>query len=220
MQLVVLPENGNPGLLRRAVPHAAVTTATNEPQPAPRRVRPHQAAPLAPSAAGAFGSHAEGKRLLPATMCLAFLFGGGRQHDGATLTLWRVWPRWSTPLVLVASVAGMLAITQAGLPLAFAVAGQIAVGVLSVAGFLRALTCWTGLPAGSVMVGDVANSGAKGAGRALVAAVCAEADRRDWNLALLVRSNRPKVVTLYSDLMFIPIGAQHSQLIMGRRRQP
>lgn len=124
VQLVLLPENGIPGLLRRAPRCAAVTTATNNPQPAPRRVRPHQAVPLA-------------RRL----------------------------------------------------------------------------------PAGSVMVGDVANSGAKGAGRELLAAVCAQADRRDWNLALGVRNDRPKVVTLYG-LMFIPLGAQRSQRIMGRRRQP
>lgn len=67
-------------------------------------------------------------------MFIAFPVGGGRQYGGATLTLWRVWPRWSAPVTTIATAAGMLALLHAGLPLALAVPAWIASGAWQSAG--------------------------------------------------------------------------------------
>ena len=96
---------------------------------------------------------------------------------------------------------------------------MIAAGVLIIAALLRAAPAWTGLPAESMLIGDVAASVAPGTGRRLLAPVCAEADRRGWTLALLARRDRPKLVALYRDLLFEPIGMRGRRLIMVRPRQ-
>lgn len=161
--------------------------------------------------------HGQGQRFLAASMTLSFLLGGGRERNGATLTLWRVWPRWSTPLVLAASCTMMLTLLRSGLPLTVLVAGQGVVLAASIAALLRAVAGWTGLPSGSVMIADVANAGdSPGAGRELLAAVCAEADHRNWTLALAVRRDRSKVVALYLGLMFVPLAERGTRVIMVR----
>ncbi len=149
-------------------------------------------------------------------MTLGFLFGGGRQQHGATLTLWRVWPRWSTPVVLAVACLLSLTLLTSGLPLTVVVAGQALVVMASIAALLRAIAGWTGLPARSVMIGDVANAGDPGAGRELLRAVCAEADRRDWTLALAVRPDRTTLVRLYLALMFVPVAERDTRVIMVR----
>lgn len=183
---------------------------------APHRVLPHQAIGLAPATAGAFAKHGQRRRLLAASVALAFLFGGGRQHHGASLTLWRVWPRWSTPPLLAVISAGILALVSARPALPVAVAGYLTVLAVAIAALLRAAAGWTGLPAGCVMIGDVANAGPPGAGRDLLTAVCAEADHRKWTLTLAVRQDQTKVIGLYRDLHFVPLAARNSHLIMVR----
>jgi hypothetical protein len=184
-------------------------------QPGP----PYQAARLARAGAVAFARHGDRQRRLAASMFLAFLVGGGRQHCGATLTLWRVWPRWSAAVTTLATGAGMLALLRAGLTVELAVPAWIAAGALAIAALLRAASGWSGLPAGSMLVGNVAATGAPGTGRRLLAAVCAEADQRGWTLALLARRDRPKLVVLYRELLFEPIAIRGVRLIMVRRRQ-
>jgi len=196
-----------------------MTVSSDERPSGAHRVRPYQAAKLAHAGAEAFARHGDEQRGLAVSMFLAFLVGGGRQHGGATLTLWRVWPRWSAPVTTLATAAGMLGVHRAGLTVELAVPAWIAAGGLTIAALLRAASGWTGLPAGSILIGDVAATGAPGMGRRLLAAVCAEADRRGWTLALLARRDQPKLVVLYRELLFEPIGVCGVRLIMVRRRQ-
>lgn len=155
-----------------------------------RRVRLYQAASLARGGAAAFARHGDRQRGPAVSLFLAFLVGGG-----------------------------MLTLLRAGLTVERAVPAWIAAGALAIAALLRAVSGWSGLPAGSMLIGDVAATGAPGTGRRLLAAVCAEADRRGWTLALLARRDRLRLVVLYRDLMFEPIGVRGVRLIMVRRRQ-
>lgn len=196
-----------------------MTVSSDEWPSGAHRVWPYQAAKLARAGARAFARHGDEQRGLAVSMFLAFLVGGGRQRGGTTLTLWRVWPRWSAPVTTLATAAGMLGILRAGLTVELAVPAWIAAGVLTIGGFIRAASGWSGLPAGSLLIGDVAATGAPDMGRRLLAAVCAEADRRGWTLALLARRDRPRLVVLYRELLFEPDGVRGLRLIMVRRRQ-
>ena len=199
-----------------------MTVSPDERPSGAHRVRPYQAARLGRAGAAAFGRHGDRQRGLAVSMFLAFLVGGGRQHDGASWRGWRVWPRWSAPLTTLATGAGVLTLLRAELTVELAVPAWIAAGVLAIAALfrLRAAFGWSGLPAGSMLIGDVAATGAPGTGRQLLAAVCAEADRRGWTLvSLLARRDRPKLVVLYRQLLFEPIGVRGIRLIMVRRRQ-
>jgi hypothetical protein len=113
---------------------------------APSGFRPYQAARLARAGAAAFARHGDRQRGLTAIMFLAFLVGGGRQHDGATLTLWRVWPRWSAPVSTIATVVGMLEILHARWHQGAVVPAIITAGFSYIGMVLRALSGWTGLP--------------------------------------------------------------------------
>lgn len=86
-------------------------------------------------------------------MALSFLLGGGRRRHLATLTLWRVWPRWSIPLVLAGACVLMVTLLRSGLPLPVMVAGYGLIFPASIAALLRAIAGWTGLQgrSGSVM---------------------------------------------------------------------
>jgi hypothetical protein len=196
-----------------------VRVSSDERPSVAHRVRPYQAAKLARVGAAAFARHGDQHRGLAASMFLAFLVGGGCQQAGATLTLWRVWPRWSAPVTTAATAVGMLAIVQVQLPMGLAVPAWMAAGALAIAGLLRVASGWTGLPAGSMLIGDVAASGAPGAGRRLLAVVCTEADRCGWTLALLARRGRPALLALNRDLLFEPVGVRGVRLVNVRRQQ-
>lgn len=84
---------------------------------------------------------------------------------------------------------------------------------------MRAASGWTGLPARSMLIGDVAATRAPGTAQRLLAAVCAEANRRGWTLALLARRDRPKLVDLYGHLLVEPTDVRGVRLLMVRPRE-
>jgi hypothetical protein len=89
-----------------------MTVPSQQRPPGAHRVWPYQAARLGCGGAAAFTRHGDRQRGLAVSMFLAFLVGGGRHLEGATLTLWRVWPRWSAPVTTVATGAGIARAAQ------------------------------------------------------------------------------------------------------------
>jgi hypothetical protein len=188
------------------------------PSGATRRVWPHQAWRLARRGVAAFAVHGDAHAGQSLTMGLWFVLGGGRQRGAATLSLARVWPRWSAPLIMAGVFAAEYATLHAGLPAAAEILLYAAALVFGVAWIVRSISSWAGFPVGSLMLGDGASAGPPGAGRSLLAAVCQEADRRGWRLSLRVLVDRSKLIESYRAFGFVDgkVVARGRQLIMVR----
>jgi hypothetical protein len=181
--------------------------------PAPLQpVWPHQALRVARQGAAAFAAHGERRRLIAVALVAVFLLGGGRQRGRAALTLWRVWPRWAVPVIMLALLAVMSAVAWANAPLGVLVATFVVLTACAAAGWVRALQSWVGVPVGSVLIADVASAGPPGEGRALLDEVCAVADRRLWTLSIRVLAERPKLLALYGELGFVACGERRRGL--------
>lgn len=191
------------------VENAVSASQADEATPA-TPTRPHHALWLAWQAAVAFVARRESYPTVAGVTVATFttsLVAGGRRHGRAAMNLWRVWPWWTFPVVLLIGVPVVAATPLLIAPLTPVVgvntaAAGVVLPVLVVtwgvgAAAVRALYGWRGVPEGARMVGNLASTGPPGTERELMTAVCDEADRRGWTLAGQVRTDRPQLLDLY-----------------------